>query len=263
MNNLIHKTAIVSDKAKIGNNVKIDAYAIIEDNVVIGDNTKISSHAVIKEYTMLGKNNIVHSHAVLGNLPQDISFDRVKRSYLVIGDNNEFREFSNVHRSAKEEGKTFVGNNCYIMATGHIAHDCEVSDNVIICNGSLVAGHVHLGKNVFISGNCVIHQFCSIGSYAMISGMTAVGRDILPYSLTSHGGEAVVYKINIVGLRRAGFSSDDIKEAEYAHNLYYDFSGLKSEFLEKYLNDNSLSDVVKYLVEFVSKSKRGITPRIK
>lgn len=262
MNNLIHKTAIVSDKSSIGNNVKIDAYAIVEDDVVIGDNTTIGSHAVIKEYTTLGKNNIVHSHSVLGNLPQDIGFDRTKKSYLIIGDNNEFREFSNVHRSCKEEGKTVIGNNCYIMVTGHIAHDCEISDNVIICNGALIAGHVHVGRNVFISGNCVVHQFCSIGAYAMISGLSAVSRDILPYSLTSHG-EAVVYKINIVGLKRAGFSSDDLKEAEFAHDLYYNFSGLKVEFLERYLNDNSLSSIVKELVEFVSKSKRGITPRIK
>lgn len=263
MNANIHSTAIVSKDAKLADNVEVQAYAIIEGNVDIGENTVIGSHSLIKEYTKLGKNNIIHSHAVIGDLPQDLSFDRKKISFLEIGDSNEIREFANIHRSTKENGKTIIGNECYIMATGHVAHDCNIGDKVIICNGSLVAGHVRLDKNVFVSGNCVIHQFCSIGAYSMISGMTAVGRDILPYSLTSHAGEAIVYKLNLVGLRRAGFSSKDISDAEEAHNLWYNWNGTKQEFLDKYLNDGSLSDITKCLIEFVSKSTRGITPRIK
>lgn len=259
----IHPTAIVSKNANISDNVKIEAYAIIEDDVNIGENTVIGQHSIIKKYVSLGKNNIIHSHAVIGDLPQDLLFNRENVSFLEIGDDNEIREFSNINRSTKENGKTVIGNGCYIMATGHVAHDCSIADNVVICNGSLIAGHVKLEDNVFISGNCVIHQFCSIGAYAMISGMTAVGRDILPYSLTSHAGEAIIYKINLIGLKRAGFSSEEIKEAENAHDLWYSWNGTKQEFLDRYLNDNSLNKITRGLVEFISKSTRGITPKIK
>ena len=261
MSNNIHTTAIISDNAKIGKNVEIGPYAIIEGEVSIGDNTRVGSHSVIKEYTTIGKNNIIHSSAVIGDLPQDISFDRNTISFLEIGDNNEIREFANIHRSAKENGKTIIKNNCYIMATGHIAHDCEVDDNVIICNGALVAGHVKLERGVFISGNCVIHQFCSIGEYAMIGGSCAVSRDILPYALTGHGEAAIVYKLNLVGMRRAGFTHEEITEAENMCNTWYTWNKTKQEFLDLYLNDNSLGKISKHIVEFIKNSKRGITPK--
>ncbi|WP_288520982.1 acyl-ACP--UDP-N-acetylglucosamine O-acyltransferase [uncultured Brachyspira sp.] len=257
----IHETAIISKSAKISEGVKIGPYAVIEGDVNIGENTIIGAHTIIKEYTTIGKNNIIHPHAVLGDLPQDISFDRKKITFLEIGDNNEIREFSNLHRSSKENGKTIIKNNCYIMATGHVAHDCEINDNVIICNGSLVAGHVRVEKGAFISGNCVVHQFCAIGEYAMISGMAGVGRDILPYALTSHAGEAIVYKLNLVGMRRAGFTSVEISQAEEFYDIWYGWNKTKQEFLDRYLNDNSLNKIAKNIVEFISKSKRGITPK--
>ena len=261
MPNNIHKTAIISDSAKIADNVEIGPYAIIEGEVSIGENTTIGAHSVIKEYTTIGKNNIIHDHAVIGNLPQDIHFDRKTISFLDIGDGNEIREFANLHRSCKENGRTIIKNNCYIMATGHVAHDCEIHDNVIICNGALVAGHVRVEKGAFISGNCVVHQFCAIGQYAMISGMSAVGRDILPFALTAHAGEAIVYKLNLVGMRRAGFTSDQISQAEEAYDMWYNWNKTKQEFLDTYLNDNSLNDIARNIVEFISKARRGITPR--
>ncbi|AFR71485.1 acyl-ACP--UDP-N-acetylglucosamine O-acyltransferase [Brachyspira pilosicoli] len=257
----IHETAIISESAKIADNVKIGPYAVIEGNVTIGENTVIGAHSVIKEYTNIGKNNIIHDNVVLGDLPQDIHFDRNTVTFLEIGDNNEIREFANLHRASKENAKTIIKNNCYIMATGHVAHDCEINDNVIICNGALVAGHVKVGKGAFISGNCVVHQFCSIGEYAMISGMSAVGRDILPYALTAHAGEAIIYKLNLVGMRRAGFTSEQISQAEEAYDLWYNWNKTKQEFLDTYLNDNSLNDIAKKIVVFISESRRGITPR--
>ena len=133
----IHETAIISESAKIADNVKIGPYAVIEGNVIIGENTVIGAHSVIKEYTNIGKNNIIHDNVVLGDLPQDIHFDRNTVTFLEIGDNNEIREFANLHRASKENAKTIIKNNCYIMATGHVAHDCEINDNVIICNGAL------------------------------------------------------------------------------------------------------------------------------
>ena len=261
MPNNIHSTAIISESAKIADSAQIGPYAIIEGEVNIGENTVIGAHSVIKEYTTIGKNNIVHDHAVIGNLPQDIHFDRKTVTFLEIGDGNEIREFANLHRASKENAKTIIGNNCYIMATGHVAHDCEIQDNVIICNGALVAGHVRVEKGAFISGNCVIHQFCAIGQYAMISGMSAVGRDILPFALTAHAGEAIIYKLNLVGMRRAGFTSEQISQAEEAYDLWYGWNKTKQEFLDTYLNDSSLNDIARSIVEFISKAKRGITPK--
>lgn len=261
MSSNIHKTAIISESAKISNSAIIGPYSIIEGNVFIDDNTIIGAHSVIKEYTSIGKNNIIHDNVVLGNLPQDIHFDRKTISFLEIGDSNEIREFANIHRSSKENGKTIIGNNCYIMATAHIAHDCDIADNVIVCNGALVAGHVRVEKGVFISGNCVVHQFCALGEYAMISGMSAVGRDILPYALTAHAGEAIIYKLNLVGMRRAGFSSEEISQAEKMYDTWYSWNKTKQDFLDTYLDDDSLSLIEKKIVEFISKSKRGITPK--
>ncbi len=167
----IHSTAIVASDSIIGENVSIGPYAIIEENVRIGDNTSIGAHAIIKAHSYIGENNTIHDNAMLGNLPQDISFDRSKVTHLVIGDNNEFREFCNIHRASVENGKTIIKNNCYFMACSHVAHDCVIEDNVIICNGALVAGHAKVGHNAFISGNVAVHQFCSIGAYAMIGGL--------------------------------------------------------------------------------------------
>ena len=263
MSSGIHKTAIVSDNASIGKNVSIGAYAIIEDDVVIGDNTSIGEYSIIKKYTTMGENNIIHHHTSIGNLPQDISFDRDKITFLKIGNNNEFREFSSIHRASKENESTNIANNCYVMATGHIAHDCQVLDNVIVCNSALLAGHGHIGRNAFISGNSSIHQFVHIGAFAMIGGNTGVAQDILPFSVTTYGGKAAVGKINIIGMRRAGFTPEEIKEAELAHSMWYNWNSTKVDFLEKYLNDDSLSPVVKEVVEFISNSTRGITAKIK
>ena len=261
MSNNIHSTAIISKSAKIADNVQIGPYAIIEGEVSIGENTTIGAHSVIKEYTTIGKNNIIHDGAILGNLPQDISFDKKTISFLEIGDNNEIREFANIHRASKENAKTIIKNNCYIMATGHVGHDCEVHDNVVICNGALVAGYVRVERGAFISGNVVIHQFCAIGEYAMLGGGCAVNRDILPYALTGHCEPAVVYKLNLVGMRRAGFTSEEISEAENMCNTWYNWNKTKQEFLDLYLNDDSLGKISKHIVEFIQNSKRGITPK--
>lgn len=256
----IHNTAIISSDAVIGENVSVGAYAIIEGDVRIGDNNSIGSHAIIKSHTYMGSNNIVHDNAMLGNVPQDISFDKSKVTHLVIGDNNEFREFCNIHRASADNGKTIIKNNCFIMACGHVAHDCIIEDNVVICNGALIAGYVKVGRNAFISGNVTVHQFCMIGAYAMLGGLTRIPQDILPYSLVV-STPATVYKINIVGLRRAGFSSEDITEAEHAHNIWYNWGSTKSEFVERYKDDTSLSSIAKEVVDFIVESKRGITPR--
>ncbi len=253
----IHHTAIVSDDVELGQNVSIGAYAIIENDVRIGDNTTIASHAIIKEHTYIGSGNKIHPHVILGNLPQDMGFDRDKITYLEIGDNNEFREFVNIHRASLDNGKTVVGNNCYMMACSHVAHDCVVADNVVMANGALLGGHVKLGRNVFVSGNSVVHQFCSVGAYCMLGGLTGVTQDILPYSLVMDV-PSVLYKLNLVGLRRGGFTSEDITEVEKAHGMWYNWNSTKAEFINRYKDDDTLSSIVKEVVDFVVGSKRGI-----
>lgn len=253
----IDRTAIVSVDAELGENVSIGAYAIVEADVRIGDNTTIGSHSIIKEHTYIGRGNIIHSHVMLGNLPQDIAFDRDSITYLEIGDNNEFREFANVHRASLDNSKTIIGNNCYMMANSHVAHDCIVDNNVIMCNGALLGGHVKVGRNAFISGNAVVHQFCAIGAYAMLGGLTGVTQDVLPYSLVMDV-PSTLYKLNLVGLRRGGFTSEDITEVEKAHNMWYNWNSTKAEFISRYQNDNSLSNISREVVDFVVGSKRGI-----
>ncbi len=253
----IHPTAIVSSDVELGENVSIGAYAIIEGDVRIGDNTTVGSHSIIKEHTYIGYNNIIHSHVMLGNLAQDIAFERDAITYLEIGNNNEFREFVNIHRASIDNGRTIIGNNCYMMANSHVAHDCVVDNNVIMCNGSLLGGHVKVGRNAFISGNAVVHQFCAIGAYSMLGGLTGVTQDVLPYSLVMDV-PSTLYKLNLVGLRRGGFTSEDITEVEKAHNVWYNWNSTKADFINRYQNDDSLSNIVREVVDFIVGSKRGI-----
>lgn len=256
----IHETAIVSKTASVAEGCEIGAYAIVESDVCIGAGSVIGSHAVVCKYTSMGENNIVHPHAVIGNLPQDIGFNKESESFLKIGSGNEFREFTNIHRSKVEGGTTVIGNNCYFMGSSHIAHDCIVGNNVILANSAAVAGHAHIGNSTFISAFCGIHQYVKIGSFVMIGAHSKVTMDIPPFSLVQ-GITACVYKLNLVGLRRGGVSREEIASIEKIYDAYYS-SISKKEFLLNYENNESLSEMAKEFVNFIKKSERGICPRI-
>lgn len=203
MNMSIHPSAVVSERAKLGAGVTVGPFAVIEDEVEIGANCQIDAHAIIRRFTQMGANNRVHPGAVLGGLPQDLGFDPATETFVLIGDGNVFREGVTVSRATQPGAATRIGSNCYLMNNSHIGHDCALGDHNILAANVLLGGHVDVGERVFFGGCAVVHQFCRIGTLAMIRGMAGVNKDVLPYSLVG-GAPIRHYRLNTIGLRRNG-----------------------------------------------------------
>lgn len=247
----IHPTAIISEKAQIGDNVEIGPYSIIGDNVKIGAGTVIKSHVVIEGDTTIGKNNVIFPFASIGLVPQDLKFHGEK-SKLLIGDNNRIREHVTIHLGTEDGAMiTKIGNNCLLMVGVHIAHDCVVGNNVILANNATLAGHVEVGDHVVIGGLSAVHQFARIGSGAMIGGMSGVENDVIPNGLVM-GERATLAGLNIVGMKRRGVSRDDI------HSLRNFFKKL---FAEK--NTNFSARVDEISKEFASQVVQDVVAFVK
>lgn len=213
----MHPSACVSASARVGRDVAIGAFAVVEDEVVIGDGCEIRAHAVVKRFTTLGAQNRVHEGAVLGGEPQDVSFGGQETS-LVIGDRNVIREGVTLHRSTKPGGATVIGSDCFLMACVHVAHDDRIGDRVIMANNVALAGHVEVGERAFLSGGVVVHQFCRVGRLSMVGGNAKVVQDCLPFVITD-GHPARARGLNVVGLRRAGFSASQLRTLHEAYRL--------------------------------------------
>lgn len=207
MTQTIHPTAYIAPDTVLGDNCTVGPFAVIESGVELGANCRVGAHAVIQPYTKLGNGNILHPHVVLGDLPQDTGFKASTVSWLICGDDNVFREGFTAHRSAKENGETRIGSGCFFMNNSHVAHDCQVGSHAIFANNVAIGGHVEVGDRVFMGGAVVAHQFCRIGSYAMVQGTTGLNMDVLPFTLIG-GRPAKHYKLNTVGLRRAGIAGE-------------------------------------------------------
>lgn len=206
-NSQIHPSAIIADTATLGNNVSVGPFAIIGDHVTIGDGSIIDAHAVIQGYTRMGSHNHIHSHAVIGGVPQDLSFNPATITWTEIGDHNTFRENVTINRGSFEDKATQIGSHCFFMNNTHVAHDCIVGDNNIFATGSALGGHVHVGNRVFFGGGAMVHQFCRIGSFVMVAAVLVLRKDVLPFTLV--GGQPVRhYRLNTIGLRRAGITGD-------------------------------------------------------
>ena len=252
----IHPTAIVSKKAKIGNDVEIGPYAIIEDDVEIGDGTKVGPGAGIYNGARIGKRVKIFQHASVSNFPQDLKFDG-EITYLHIGDDSVIREFTALHRATHATEHTRIGKNCLLMAYTHVAHDCQVGDNVILSNGVQLAGHVHIEDTVIIGGLSAVHQFCSVGKHCMIGGGSMVNTDVPPFLMTS-GYPARYMGLNIVGLRRRNFSNEEIEAIKETYRLYY-LSGLTpADARQKIAEKFPEQSYVKEILSFMEKSTRGI-----
>ncbi len=251
----IHKTAIIEDGAKIGNNVTIGPFVTISSQSSIGDDTIIDAHAVIDGKTTLGKGNHIFSHAVIGSIPQDLKFNG-EDVELIIGDYNKIREFTLLNPGTKGGGSiTKIGNNNLLMGYVHLGHDVIMGNNCILANGATLAGHVELGDNVVIGGFTPVHQFVHIGDYAMIAGASALSQDVPPYCL-AEGNRAYLRGLNLTGLRRA-LPREDINELKIAYRELFESVNALQETAED-LQTKSSSEHVKKLVEFITKSKRGI-----
>ncbi|MDQ7032586.1 MAG: acyl-ACP--UDP-N-acetylglucosamine O-acyltransferase [Desulfonauticus sp.] len=253
----IHPTAIVHPKAELGTNIKIGPYVIIEEKAIIGDNCTIDAFAQIKSFTQLGQNNHVFSYAFVGEIPQDLKFAG-EETWLIVGDNNKIREYTTLHRGTAEGGgKTQVGSNCLFMAYTHVAHDCLIGDNVIMANCATLGGHVQVDNYAVIGGLSAVHQFVHIGEHVFIGGKTGVAQDVPPYMLVA-GERAKAFGPNIIGLKRKGFSKEEIQALKKASHLLWQANLSQKEALQQILNNFGQYQSIVKLVNFVQNSKRGI-----
>ncbi len=212
---MIHSTAIVGSEVELGNNVSVGAYAVIEGPGRLGDGCVVEAHAVIRPFVYLGRNNRVHPTAVLGGLPQDLAFDSGTRTVLEIGDDNVFREGVTISRATLATGVTRIGSSNYFMNNTHVGHDCNVGDGNILASGATLGGHVQVGDRVFFGGGVMVHQFCRIGSLAILQGLAGINKDVLPYTMVG-GRPGKHYRLNLVGLRRAGVDGERLKAVSTA-----------------------------------------------
>ena len=251
---MIHKTAIVDVKAKISDNVKIGPYCFIGPEVEIGTDTILHSHVNIVGNTKIGKNNQIYPFSSIGTPPQDLKYKGEKNS-LVIGDNNKFREYVNINPGTKQGGGiTRVGDNNLFMVYCHIAHDCLISDNIVLANNVQVGGHVTIQNNAIVGGSCAIHQFSRIGEAAMVGGMTGVLSDVIPFGL-SMGNRNNLMGLNLIGLRRSKVSNENIKKIQLAYEIIFKTPSFR-ENIEKLNNDLENNEFVKKIINFINSDKK-------
>jgi len=254
----IHPTAIVHPAARIADSAIIGPYSIIGEHVSIGRGTKVESHVLIDGWTTIGERNHIHSFSSIGTPPQDISYKN-EETYLIIGNENVIREYATVHRATtKEDRKTEIGNKNFLMAYSHVAHDCKLGNSIIMANSVALGGHIVIGDHAILGGIVAVHQFVKIGEYAIIGGLSGVGQDIPPYVM-AQGSKAKLYGLNLVGLKRKGFSDAVIANLKKAYKIIFRSGLTVDEALRKTLDDLPDSAEVRLLADFIRTSKRGIT----
>jgi len=251
---MIHQTAIIDSNAKIGNNVEIGPYCVIGSEVQISDNCKLYSHVNISGNTKIGEGNTFYPFCSIGNNPQDLKYNGEKTE-LIIGNNNKIREYVSINPgTVGGGGKTVIGNNCLLMVSSHVAHDCQLGSNIIVANNVAIAGHAEIGDNAIIGGNSAVQQFTRIGKMAMIGGMTGVLNDVIPYGL-SIGNRNHLQGLNLIGLRRKNISNKDILELSEAYKEIFKTDKL-SENLSKLNGSFQNNELVKDVVDFINKDKK-------
>jgi len=254
---MIHATAQIHPRAELGENVQVGPFAVIGEHVRIGSGTKIGAHAVIDDYTEIGRDNHIYQFASVGAEPQDLKFGG-EVSWLRIGDRNRVREFSTLHRgTADGGGETRIGDDCLFMAYSHVAHDCQVGNHVILANAATLAGHVLVEDFAIFGGLSAVHQFTRVGAHAMISGGSMITQDIVPYAI-AQGDRAKIVGLNLIGLKRRGFSDQALATLKAAYKLVFR-SDLRLEAaisrIEEELEDGPELSV---LVDFLKRGERGI-----
>jgi UDP-N-acetylglucosamine acyltransferase len=253
---MISPLAYVDPEAVIGENVEIGPFVYIDKNVVIGDNNKIMPHATILYGSRIGNGNTIFPNAVIGAVPQDLKF-RGEETTAEIGDNNLIREGVTINRGTAAKGRTKVGSGNLLMEGVHVAHDATIGNGCIIGNATKMAGEIVIDDNAIISAEVLMHQFCRVGGYGMIQGGCRFSKDIPPYIIA--GREPISYAgINLIGLRRRGFSNETIENIHNAYRIIYQ-SGLNTtEALEKIKAELPKCKEIDYIVDFISSSERGI-----
>ena len=254
---MIHATAIISDKASIANDVEVGPYTIIGDDVEIDSGTRIDSHVVINGPTVIGKDNHIYQFASIGDDPQDKKYAG-ELTKLEIGDRNTIREFCTVSRgTTQDKGVTVMGNDNWIMAYVHIAHDCIIGSNTIMANNATLAGHVHVGDWAIFGGFSGAHQFCHIGAHAFIGMYSGVNRDVPAYTTTS-GSPAIPRGINSEGLKRRGFDADQIRNIKNAYRLVYRKGMKLAEAIDEIAERSKTQSELELFLESLRSSERGV-----
>lgn len=253
----IHPAAVVSPLAKIGQDVVVHPFCVIEAGASIGDGCILESRVVVKQGTTLGRNNHIYEGAILGGVPQHLRMPEEVGS-LVIGDSNTIRENVTIHRGLEAGHATVLGDHNLLMVNVHIAHDCRLGNHTIFANNAMLAGHVSVDDRAYVSGAVGVHQFCRIGRLAMVGGQAHVVKDVPPF-VTVDGKSTYVVGLNQVGLRRNGFSREDIAQLKAAYRLIFR-SGLRwSEMLERLAAEFTSGPAAQFH-EFFTGGKRGFTP---
>jgi UDP-N-acetylglucosamine acyltransferase len=254
---LIHQTAVVAPTAKVGANVRIGAYAVIGPDVELMDGVVIGPHAVVDGFTVIGNNSRIFNFASIGLEPQDIGYNG-EPTRVEIGTDCQIREFVSIHRGTeKGGGLTRVGNGCMLMAYSHVAHDCRVDDKVVMANGVTLAGHVEIQEQAIIGGLTAIHQFARVGRNTFIGGASAISMDVVPFA-SAAGNRAKITGVNVVGLRRSGYSEEVIKAIRKAHRLIFR-AGLRLEQAVGEIESQFPSVAeVQCVLEFLQSGQRGI-----
>ncbi|TDT71880.1 acyl-[acyl-carrier-protein]--UDP-N-acetylglucosamine O-acyltransferase [Hypnocyclicus thermotrophus] len=254
---MIHETAIIEKGAVIGEDVEIGAYCFIGKDVKIGNGTILKSHVVVEGKTTIGENNIIYPYASIGQDPQDLKYNG-EDTELIIGDNNKIREFCTINKGTTASNKTVIGNNNLLMAYVHVAHDVVIGDNCIFANCATLAGHVEVENFAVVGGLTGVHQFCKIGESAMIGGATRIVQDVAPF-VTVEGNDAKTRGLNLLGLKRRGFSREDIRNIKTAY---------KKIFMSKIKLENALNELeiefkddknIIHMIKTIRSFDRGLT----
>jgi len=256
---MIHPTAIIGEHSEFAENVDIGPYAIIGRCVSIGKGSRVGAHAVIGDWTTLGENNQVCHQSSVGAPPQDLKYQG-EETWTRIGDNNIIREFATIHRgTVTGHGETVVGSNNLFMSYSHVAHDCRIGNNVVMANVATLAGHVTVEDSVILGGLVAIHQFSTIGAHSMLGGGTLVGLDIPPFMIATSGKrDAKLRGLNLIGLKRRGFSDEAISNLKKAYKILF-MAGLKQpEAITRIRQETPSCPEVDYLLDFIERSERGI-----
>ena len=251
----IHPLSSVSPKAKIGHRVVIGPFCVIEKGVEVGDGCVLEARVSIKEGTVIGENNHFCEGTVVGGLPQHLAVPE-ECGMVVIGSENTFRENVTIHRAMKETNATIIGDNNLLMVNVHIAHDCRLGNNIVMANNVMLAGHVTIGNKANISGAVGVHQFCRVGEYAMVGGQAHIAQDVPPF-VTVDGLTSNIVGLNMIGLRRGGFSAEDIKQLKEAYQIAFR-SRLPWREILKTLEEQYTKGAVMELTRFLASTTRGV-----
>ncbi len=250
-----HPTAIIDPQAEVAAEVEIGPYVVIDGPVKVGRGSRLMAHVTVMGHTEIGEYNEIHPGAVLGDTPQDKAYNG-QESYLRIGARNIIREHVQIHRGTVAGSSTILGNDNFLMANAHLGHNCKVGDHNVLANGALLTGYVEVGDHVFISGNCVVHQFVRIGDYALMRGLSGTSRDVPPFAIIDW--QHTVRGVNLVGLKRAGFSESRVRAIREAFRVLFRKGRNLSLAMKEMEDAGRASPDVLTLLEFIRSSKRGV-----